>query len=375
MKITVSAPAGLEGVVKRELYNLTGQDSQAVNGRLTIDGDIKTVASLNLNMRTASRVYILLGGFKATNFDELFEGVFNLDLENYFDKVSKITVLSNIFESKLNSVQAVKSVAKKAICKKLEEQYKCKLYETGFNHSVEISIRHDYVSVYLNTSGEPLHKRGYRTSVGDAPIKENVASAMLYLSIWNKNKILVDPFCGSGTIAIEAAMIKKNIVPGINRDFDFLHFEKFDVSFYEDMLTRAKESVVNSDKISIFGYDIEESQVKLARAHAKKAGVADSVFFDVKDVRDFTSKESYGVIVTNPPYGERILSRNSVVPLYKTFGSVYKSLDNWSVYAITPVTDFERLIGKKADKKRKIYNGQLECTYYSVLGAKPPKKQ
>lgn len=375
MKITVSAPAGLEGVVKRELYNLTGQDSQAVNGRLTIDGDIKTVASLNLNMRTASRVYILLGSFKATNFDELFEGVYNLDLENYFDKVSKITVLSNIFESKLNSVQAVKSVAKKAICKKLEEQYKCKLYETGFNHSVEISIRHDYVSVYLNTSGEPLHKRGYRTSVGDAPIKENVASAMLYLSIWNKNKILVDPFCGSGTIAIEAAMIKKNIAPGINRDFDFLHFEKFDLSFYEEMLTRAKESVVNTDKISIFGYDIEESQVKLARAHAKKAGVADSVFFDVKDVRDFTSKESYGVIVTNPPYGERILSRNLVVSLYKTFGSVYKALDNWSVYAITPVTDFERLIGKKADKKRKIYNGQLECIYYSVLGAKPPKKQ
>ncbi|MBE5743798.1 MAG: class I SAM-dependent RNA methyltransferase [Clostridiales bacterium] len=375
MKITVSAPSGLEGVVKKELYNLTGQDSQALNGRLTIDGDIKTVANLNLNMRTASRVYILLGNFKATNFDELFEGISNIDLENYFDKVSKITVLSNIFESKLNSVQAVKSVAKKAMCKRLEGFYGCNLKEIGANHSVEISIRHDYVSVYLNTSGEPLHKRGYRTSVGDAPIKENVAACMLYLSVWNKSKVLVDPFCGSGTIAIEAGMIAKNIAPGLNRDFDFLHFEKFDTSFYEDMLIKAKNDIVKVDKVSIFGYDIEESQVKLARMHAKKAGVSDAVFFGVKDVCDFTSRESYGVIVTNPPYGERILSRNQVVSLYKTFGRVYSSLDNWSVYAITPVSDFERLIGKKADKKRKIYNGQLECIYYSILGAKPPKKQ
>lgn len=375
MKITVSAPSGLEGVVKRELYNLTGQESQALNGRLTVDGDIKTVAKLNLNMRTASRVYILLGSFKATNFDELFDGIYNIDLDNYFDKVSKITVLSNIFESKLNSVQAVKSVAKKAICKKLQDRYKCALNESGFNHSVEISIRHDFVNVYLNTSGEPLHKRGYRTSVGDAPIKENVAACMLYLSVWNKDKILVDPFCGSGTILIEAGMIAKNIAPGINRDFNFLHFEKFDLSFYQDMLNDAKNAIRKVDKIKIFGYDIEESQIKLSRAHAKKAGVSDAVFFDVKDVLDFSSNESYGVIITNPPYGERILSRNSVVSLYKTFGKVYKSLDNWSAYAITPVTDFERLFGKKADKKRKIYNGQLECTYYSVLGAKPPKKQ
>ncbi len=374
MKITVSAPSGLEGVVKRELYNLSGQDSQAVNGRLTIDGDIETVATLNLNMRTASRVYILLGSFKATNFDDLFVGIYNLDLENYFDKVSKITVFSNIFESKLNSLQAVKSVAKKAICKKLESYYRCSLEETGYNHCVEVSIRHDYVSLYLNTSGEPLHKRGYRTSVGDAPIKENVASCMLYLSVWNKDKILVDPFCGSGTIVIEAGMIAKNIAPGINRDFDFLHFEKFDTSFYEDMLMRAKNAIKKVDKISIFGYDIEESQIKLSRAHAKKAGVSDAVFFDVKNVCDFTFKDSYGVIVTNPPYGERILNRNMVVSLYKTFGNVYKGLDNWSVYSITPVTDFERLFGKKADKKRKIYNGQLECVYYSILGAKPPKK-
>lgn len=374
MKITVSAPSGLEGVVKRELYNLTKQESQAISGRLTIDGDIYTVAKLNLNLRTASRVYITIGSFKAETFDELFDNLLKLDFENYLDKCSKISVFSNIFESKLNSLQAVSSVSKKAICKRLESEYKCKLKESGFEHKIELNIRRDFVTVNLNTSGEPLHKRGYRTSVGDAPIKENVASCLLDLSVWNKNKILVDPFCGSGTILIEAGMILKNIPSGLNRDFDFLHFEKFDTSFYAQMIEDAKSKIVKIDKPTLFGLDIEESQIKLARAHAKKAGVADAILFEVKDMREFTSKTSYGVIVTNPPYGERISDRNQVVKLYRDYGKVYSLLNEWSAFTITPVSDFERLFGKKAVKKRKIYNGKLECYYYSVLGAKPPKK-
>lgn len=374
MKITVSAPSGLEGVVKRELYNLTEQESQAISGRLTIDGDVYTVAKLNLNLRTASRVYITIGSFKAETFDELFDNLLKLDFENYLDKCSKISVFSNIFESKLNSLQAVSSVSKKAICKRLESEYKCKLKESGFEHKIELNIRRDFVTVNLNTSGEPLHKRGYRTSVGDAPIKENVASCLLDLSVWNKNKILVDPFCGSGTILIEAGMILKNIPSGLNRDFDFLHFEKFDTSFYAQMIEDAKSKIVKVDKPTLFGLDIEESQIKLARAHAKKAGVADAILFEVKDMREFTFKTSYGVIVTNPPYGERISDRNQVVKLYRDYGKVFSSLNEWSAFTITPVSDFERLFGKKAVKKRKIYNGKLECYYYSVLGAKPPKK-
>ncbi len=374
MKITVSAPSGLEGVVKRELYKLTEKDSQAINGRLTIDGDIYTVAKLNLYMRTASRVYITIGSFKAETFDELFDEILKLPFENYLEKVSKISVYSNIFESKLNSIQAVSSVCKKAICKRLESVYKTKLTETGFNHKIEISIRHDFVTVNLNTSGEPLHKRGYRTSVGDAPIKENVASCMLDLSVWNKSKTLVDTFCGSGTILIEAGLIVKNIPAGLKRDFDFLHFEKFDTSFYSQMVEEAKQKIVTPSRVTLYGFDIEDSQIKLARAHAKKAGVADVILFETKDMREFTSSESYGVIVTNPPYGERIADRNSVIRLYRDYGRVFKSLDNWSAFTITPVSDFERLFGKKADKKRKIYNGKLECTYYSMLGAKPPKK-
>ena len=373
MKITVSAPSGLEGVVKKELYNLTGQNSQAINGKLTINGDIKTVAKLNLHMRTASRIYINLGEFKACNFDELFDNLSKINFENYIDKSSKITVLSTIFESKLNSLQAVSSVAKKAICSRLTKVYGGTLKETGYEHKIKISIRRDFVIVYLNTSGESLHKRGYRTSVGDAPIKENVASCLLYLSIWNKSKILVDPFCGSGTFVIEAGMIAKNIAPGLNRDFDFLHFEKFDTSFYNQMITDAKNSIEKVSEVKIFGYDIEDSQIRLCKAHAKKAGVLDAVEFKVQDVRDLQRSESYGVIVTNPPYGERLLKRSKIVSLYRDFGKRYKLLDNWSIFTITPVSDFERLFQKKADKKRKIYNGKIECNFYFMYGKKPYK--
>ena len=373
MKITVSAPSGLEGVVKKELYNLTGISSQAINGKLDICGDIKTVAKLNLHMRTASRIYINLGSFKACDFDTLFDNISKIDFENYLDKSSKITVLSSIFESKLNSLQAVSSVSKKAICSRLQKVYNCQIKETGFDHKIKISIRRDYVTVYLNTSGESLHKRGYRETSGEAPIKENVASCLLYLSVWNKSKILVDPFCGSGTFVIEAGMMAKNIAPGLYRDFDFLHFEKFDTSFYKDMINEAKSQIVTPSDIKIFGYDIEPSQVRLSIKNAKKAGVLDAVIFEVKNVRDFSSTDSYGVIVTNPPYGERLLKRSEIVSLYRDFGKVYKSLDNWSVFTITPVSDYERLFGKKADKKRKIYNGKLECNYYFIYG-KPPVK-
>lgn len=373
MKITISAPSGLESVVKREIYNLIGKDAVAINGRLTVDGDVKTVAKLNLNMRTAGRVYILLGEFKSPDFDSLFDGIYNLPLEEYFTEKAKISVSSTLIESKLNSQQAVASVVKKAICRRLEDKLGKKVLETGFNHKVEVIIRRDYLSLYLNASGESLHKRGYRDFKSEAPIKENVAASIINLSVWNKDKVLLDPFVGSGTIAIEAAMIAKNIAPGINRDFDFLHFEKFDVSFYSEMLNEAKSNIKSISEIKIFGYDIDESQLKTAIRHAKRAGVSDAVSFKLADMRTFTSDKSYGVIITNPPYGERLMSRGEIVKLYRDYGVMFKSLDNWSSYTITPVTDFERLFGKRADKKRKMYNGGLECTLFSVLGAKPNK--
>lgn len=374
MQITVSAPSGLEGVVKREIYKLTGEDSTAINGRVEVSGDVKTVALFNLHLRTASRVFIKLGSFKAQSFDELFDGVSLIDFENYIDKKGKIEVYGSSIESKLTSVQACASIIKKAICKRLISKYNTELTESGERYKIEFILRRDYCIISLDTSGESLNKRGYRKElIGDAPLKENVAAALILLSVWNKSRPLADLFCGSGTIPIEGALIAKNIAPGLYRDFDFLHYKKFDLSFWEDMKKNAINSIDNETELKIYAYDIEESQIRLARKHAEKAGVLDVIHFQRADMREFSSKLRGGVIITNPPYGERLLDRKTIVSLYRDYGEVYSKLNNWSAYTLTSVTDFERLFRKKANKKRKIYNGKLECNYFSVLGEKPEK--
>lgn len=374
MNLAVSSPSGLESVVKREIYNLIGVDAPSINGRLYFEGNIQTVAKLNLYSRTASRVYIVIGGFKAQTFDELFSGIENLDFETYVSKNGVIAVHGTTVESKLMAVSACSSIIKKAICKRLENFYKSTLLENGERYKIEYVIRHDYCTVYLDTSGEGLHKRGYRKElVGDAPLKENVAAAILTLSVWNKNKPLADLFCGSGTIPIEAGLIAKNIPSGLYRDFDFLHFKNFNTDFYKEMVENAKIQIDNNAKPIIYACDIDEKQLNIAKKHAKDAGVLDIINFEVKDMREFSSNLEYGVIVSNPPYGERLLTRQEIVKLYRDYGKVYSNLKNWSAYTLTTVSDFERLFNKKADKKRKIYNGKLECFLYQVLGAKPPK--
>ena len=374
MQITVSAPSGLEGVVKREIYKLTGLDSTAINGRIEVFGDVKTVALFNLHLRTASRVFIKLGSFKAQTFDELFDGVSLIDFENYIDKKGKIEVYGSSIESKLTSVQACASIIKKAICKRLISKYNTELTESGERYKIEFILRRDYCIISLDTSGESLNKRGYRKElIGDAPLKENVAAALILLSVWNKTRPLADLFCGSGTIPIEGALIAKNIAPGLYRDFDFLRYKKFDLSFWEDMKNDAINSIDNETELKIYAFDIEESQIRLARKHAEKAGVLDAIHFQRADMREFSSKLRGGVIITNPPYGERLLDRKTIVSLYRDYGEVYSKLNNWSAYTLTSVTDFERLFRRKANKKRKIYNGKLECNYFSVLGEKPEK--
>ena len=374
MKISVSAPSGLEGVTKRELYKLLNIDTVAVNGRLTFDGDIQMVAKCNLHLRSASRVFIVLGSFKAQSFDELFDGVLSIPFEEYIDIDGKIEIYGSAIESKLMAVSACSSIIKKAICKRLTGSSDKKLKESGERYKIEYIIRRDYVILSLDTSGDGLHKRGYRKElIGDAPLKENVASALIMLSVWRENRPLFDLFCGSGTIPIEGAMMLKNIAPGKMRDFDFLHYKKFDTSFYQDMLNDAISNEKQIDEIKIFAFDIDEKQISIARKHAKMAGVDDIIHFQRGDMRDFSSKSRYGVIISNPPYGERLLTRKEIVSLYKDLGEKYKSLNDFSMYILTTVSDFERLIKKKADKKRKIYNGKLECFYYTILG-KAPKK-
>lgn len=372
MQIAVSAPSGLEGVVKREIFKLTSEDAPAINGRITVEGDIKKVALFNLHLRTASRVFIKLGEFKAQTFDELFDGTYNIDFENYIDKNGKIEVYGSSIESKLTSVQASASIIKKAICKRLISHFKCELNESAERYKIEFIIRRDYVIISLDTSGESLNKRGYRKElIGDAPLKENVAAALIMLSVWNKSRPLADLICGSGTIPIEAAMIAKNIAPGLYRDFDFLHYKKFDLSFYDKMIDDAKKAIDSDVDIKIYAFDIEESQIRLARKHAEKAGVLDCIHFQRADMREFSSKLANGVIITNPPYGERLLTRKEIVSLYRDYGKVFNNLKDWSAYTLTSVSDFERLFSKKANKKRRIYNGKLDCMYYQVLAKKP----
>ena len=373
MKITVSTPAGLESVTKRELFNLFNINAPCKTGSISFDGDINLIAKCNLYLRTASRVYINLGEFKADSFDSLFEGVYAIPFENYISYDGKIYVNATLVESKLTANSATCSVVKKAICNRLEKHYNKPLTETAERYKINVSIHRNYATIMLDTSGDGLHKRGYRSLVGDAPLKENVAASLIDLTVWNPSRPFADVFCGSGTLPIEACLKALKIPSGLNRDFDFLHFKTFDTSFYKLLKEEAESKIEWNQDLRILGFDIEESQIKLARRHAENAGISKYVHFQRADMRDFSSRFSHGVMVTNPPYGERLLTRNEIVKLYRDFGKTFNSLNDWSCYALTSVTDFERLFGKKADKKRKVFNGKLECTFYSVLGA-PPKK-
>lgn len=371
MKISVSAASGVEAVTKRELYKLGYGDVPSIGGRMTFEGDEKAVCACNLFLRTANRVFIELGAFKAKSFDDLFDGVSQIEWEKILPADAKIDVAAKCVDSTIHAVSATQSVCKKAICERLLKCYKT-LGESGERYKIEIALNKDFAVISLDTSGSGLHRRGYRGLVGEAPLKETLAAAIILLSVWNPTRPFADLFCGSGTLPIEAAMIAKNIPAGGNRDFDFLHWQKFDSSAFLPLKQEALKNV-KDEKLQIAGFDIDENQLKLARKHAELAGVDKYIHFQRADMRDFSSRFSHGVIISNPPYGERLSDRKEVEKLYRDYGKKVASLDDWCAYTLTPVDDFERLFGKKADKKRKIYNGKIECCYYSHL-APPPKK-
>ena len=374
MKITITAPSGLEGVTKRELYSLLKVESKSINGRLSFEGGIEEVAKCNYFLRTASRVFITIGEFKANNFDDLFNGVLNLDFETYISKNGKINVYGSCIESKLMSTKACASIIKKAIVNRLSAFYNSELLESEERYKIEFVIRHDYVIISLDTSGEGLHKRGYRKDlVGDAPLKENVASALISLTVWNKEKQLADLFCGSGTIPIEAVLTARNIAPGKFRDFDFLHYKNFDTSFFEKLKEDALSLENDGKDLKITAFDIDENQLRFAKKHAENAGVLENIHFQCLDMRNFSSQNRHGVIISNPPYGERLSNGKEIVKLYRDFVNVYKNLKDWSFYLLTSMSNFEDVVHIKANKNRKIYNGKLECYFYSVLGNPPPK--
>ncbi|MBR4800811.1 MAG: class I SAM-dependent RNA methyltransferase [Clostridia bacterium] len=374
LKIEVATASGIEAVTKRELLRLGYEPSGANFGRITFDGTFKDVLRANVFLRTANRIRIVLGSFKAETFDELFDGVSAIDWKEVLPRDAKIVVDAKSKNSKLFALSATQSVAKKAIVNCLTNAYHTALDESGAEYDVEISLVNDEATVTLDTSGDGLHKRGYRTYLGDAPIRETLAAAMIELSVWNPDRPLIDPFCGSGTIPIEAALVGLKIAPGMSRNFAC---EKFsNAPDVREVVQDEAESLIDRDRmLKISGFDINPEAIKLAVKHAKRAGVESKIHFQTMDMRDVSSKLSHGVIITNPPYGERLMSEAELKVLYADFGKMTKGLDEWCVYAISSYKAFEKYYGKRADKTRKLYNSELECNFYTYLGKAPEKKE
>lgn len=373
LNIEVAVASGIEAVVKRELLRLGYEPSGANLGRIEFEGTFEDVLRANVFLRSANRVRIELSKFKAQTFDELFDGIFAMRWQDVLTKDAKIVVDAKSVKSKLFALSAVQSIVKKAIISKLSTVYNCSFNESGAAYCIEAAIVDDVVTVTLDTSGEGLHKRGYRTYLGDAPIRETLAAAMIQLSVWNPDRPLIDPFCGSGTIPVEASLIGLDIAPGMNRNFaceQFANAPKVREKVQEEALQRIKRD----RQLHISGFDINKDAIKLAFKHAERAGVKDNIHFQVQDMRDLSSKYAHGVIITNPPYGERLMKEDELKALYRDFGKVTAKLDEWCVYAITSYRAFEKYFGRRADKVRKLYNSELECNFYQYFASPPPKK-
>lgn len=369
---------GLEAVLKREIYDLGYEITKVEDGRVTFEGDEEAVCRANIFLRTAERVMIQVGRFKATTFEELFRGIKNLPWEEYIPEDGKFWVKkASSINSKLFSPSDIQSIAKKAMVERMKQKYHKEWFkEDGASYPVRIFLLKDEVTVALDTSGDSLHKRGYRTMTSKAPLTETLAASLIMLTPWRKDRILVDPFCGSGTFPIEAAMIAANIAPGMNRDFTAEEWTNLiDRKLWYECVKEAEDMIDTTVKVDIQGYDIDGDVIKAARENAKRAGVEHMIHFQQRAVADLSHPKKYGFIITNPPYGERLEDKADLPELYTQIGQAYQRLDSWSMFLITSYTDTEKYIGRKADKNRKIYNGMLKTYFYQFLGPKPPKKR
>lgn len=366
--IIVTAAFGVESVTKKELQKLNIKEPKAIEGSFHFDGTSLDIARLNMFLRTGDRVYIEIGQFEAHTFDELFEGVNALNWEDYLDIDGAFIVNGKSKKSALFALSSCQSIIKKAILTRLTRvRSVANFSETGAQFFVEFSINNDIVTLAINTSGKGLHKRGYRDLVSDAPIKETLAAALLLLSDMDKEKAFVDPFCGSGTLVIEAARIAMNIASGIDRTFDYQKWKSFDSSVYGLAKQEAIDNEIRDIELRFSGFDIDPNAIKLAMRHAEKAGVKNNIHLQVQDVANLRSRYASGTIVTNPPYGERLLDLNSANKLYSVLGNVYKQLDNWSIFVITSAPQFEKFFGRRSDKNRKLFNANKECHFYSYF--------
>ena len=368
---------GLEAVLKRELLDLGCTITKVEDGKVSFAGDAATCARTNMFLRTTERVLLKIASFKAETFDELFEQTKALEWENYLPKDAKFWVAkANSVNSKLFSPSDIQSIMKKAIVERMKLKYKQDWFEeSGNSYPLRVTILKDEVTVCIDTSGESLHRRGYRRLTSKAPITETLAAALIMLTPWNKDRILVDPFCGSGTILIEAALIGAKIAPGIHRSFLAESWkEMFPEAIWAQVRQEANDIQMTNVEMNIQGYDLDGEIVKAARQNARWAGVDQYIHFQQKPVKELSSNKKYGFIITNPPYGERLEEKNELPELYKCMGKVFGTLDSWSYYIITAYEDAQKHIGKQADKNRKIYNGMMKTYYYQFMGPKPPKK-
>ena len=366
---------GMEAVLKREILNLGLEIIRVEDGKVTFKGDESAFARANIFLRTTERILLKVGSFKATTFDELFEGTKALPWENFIPRDGKFWVTkANSVRSALFSPSDIQSIMKKAMVEQLKTKYKVDWFsETGADYAVRVSLLKDEVTVGIDTSGESLHKRGYRKLTSLAPITETLAAAIILHTPWKADRILVDPFCGCGTFPIEAALIGMNIAPGINRNFAAENFSFLDKKIWDEARAEARDLIKHDVELSIQGYDIDNDIISAARQNAKLAGVSDKIHFQAQDVRNLSNSNKYGFIITNPPYGERMEDKKDMPALYKLIGRVYNSLDSWSMFLITGYEEAENFIGRKADKNRKIYNGMLKSYLYEYMGPKPPK--
>ena len=369
---------GLESILKREIQDLGYEISQVEDGRVVFRGGMDVVCRANIFLRTAERILLKAGSFQAVTFDELFERTKEIPWEDYIPEDGKfwVTKAASV-KSRLFSPSDIQSIMKKAMVERLKEKYHTQWFqETGASYPVRVFLMKDVVTVGIDTTGVSLHKRGYRPAAGKAPIAENLAAALIMLTPWKRDRILVDPFCGSGTFPIEAAMMAANIAPGMNRSFTAETWTNLVAKkVWYEAVNEAWDLITDNIETDIQGYDADPEVLRTARRNAENAGVAHLIHFQQREVKDLNHPRKYGFIITNPPYGERLEEKSALPRIYRDFGEAFRRLDSWSAYMITSYDDAERYFGRKAEKNRKIYNGMIRTYFYQFPGPKPPRQK
>jgi putative N6-adenine-specific DNA methylase len=375
-KLIATAPMGLEALVAKEVRNL-GYECEVDNGKVIFEGDERAIARCNMWLRTADRIKVVIGEFKAYTFDELFEKTKALPWESYLPEDAEFPVTGKSVKSKLFSVSDCQAIVKKAVVERMKKHYKRNSWfeENGALYKIEVALLKDVATITMDASGKGLHKRGYRSDQGEAPLKETLAAALIMLTNWYPDKPFIDPFCGSGTIPIEAALIGQNIAPGFNREFVSENWNWISNKTWEDVRLEAEDLANYDQPLEIHGSDIDHRMVRMAQENAFEAGLGELIHFKQMQVKDISTDMQYGVIIGNPPYGERIGEKSAVENMYRDMGQAFAKLDTWSIYILTSNEHFEQLYGKPATKKRKLFNGFIRTDFYQYWGPRPPRNQ